>query len=131
MVSGAHEGEGLLSGLGYQNSPYSRLRLRLGGSGSGSSAYVHALMIVNLAVGGKNMGVAHSVPHIDFDRAVKGFMLACPIPVGIGGLSTKEKRDELEELNWAGLQETIRSRRCAHTLLQRPNLTVRFTTLAP
>ena len=54
------------------------------------------------------MGVPHCVAHRNFDRAVKRFMLAYQMPVGIAGLPAKEKRDELEELSWAGLQEAIK-----------------------
>jgi len=35
-------------------------------------------------------------------------MLTYQMPVGVAGLPAKEKRDELEELSWAGLQEAIK-----------------------
>ena len=52
-------------------------------------------------------GVSHSDLH-NFDRAIKRFMLTYQMPVGIAGLPAIEKRDELEELSWAGLQEAIK-----------------------
>jgi len=54
------------------------------------------------------MGVSRSVIHRNFDRAVKRFMLTYQMPVGIAGLPAKEKRDQLEELSWAGVQEAIK-----------------------
>jgi hypothetical protein len=54
------------------------------------------------------MGVPRSVLHTNFDRAIKRFMLTYQMPVGIAGLPAKERRDELEELSWAGIQEAIR-----------------------
>jgi hypothetical protein len=76
--------------------------------GVSSSAYVRALVIANLAQRGENMGVPRSVAHRDFDRAVKRFILTYHMPIGIAGLPAKEKRDQLEELSWAGLQEAIK-----------------------
>jgi hypothetical protein len=35
-------------------------------------------------------------------------MLAYQMPVGVAGLPAKEKRDQLEELSWAGIQEAIK-----------------------
>jgi hypothetical protein len=74
------------------------------------SAYVRAALIMAFAWGGKgeNLGVPRTVAHRNFDRAVKSFMLTYQMPVGIAGLPAKEKRDELEELSWAGLQEAIK-----------------------
>ena len=54
------------------------------------------------------MGVGRTVLHHNLDRAVKRFMLTYQMPVGVAGLPAKEKRDELEELSWAGLQEAIK-----------------------
>jgi hypothetical protein len=54
------------------------------------------------------MGVPGSVAYRNFDRAVKRFMLTYQMPVGVAGLPAKEKRDELEELSWAGLQDAIK-----------------------
>jgi hypothetical protein len=45
---------------------------------------------------------------MNFDRAIKRFMLTYQMPVGIAGLPAIEKRNELEELSWAGLQEAIK-----------------------
>jgi predicted DNA-binding protein (UPF0251 family) len=76
--------------------------------GVSSSAFVRALVIASLTKRGENMGVSRSVIHRSFDRAVKRFMLAYQMPVGIAGLPAKEKRDELEELSWAAVQEAIK-----------------------
>jgi len=76
--------------------------------GVSSSAYVRALVIASLTKRGENMGVSRSVIHRNFDRAVKRFMLTYQMPVGIAGLPAKEKRDQLEELSWAGIQEAIK-----------------------
>jgi hypothetical protein len=35
-------------------------------------------------------------------------MLTYQMPVGVAGLPAKEKRDSLEELSWAGIQEAIK-----------------------
>jgi hypothetical protein len=35
-------------------------------------------------------------------------MLTYQMPVGVAGLPAKEKRDELEELSWEGIQEAIK-----------------------
>jgi hypothetical protein len=75
--------------------------------GVSPSAYVRALVIVNLTQRGESASVRRSVLH-NFDRAVKRFMLTYQLPVGIAGLPAKEKRDELEELSWAGIQEAIK-----------------------
>ena len=75
--------------------------------GVSPSAYVRALVIVNLTQRGENASVRRSVLH-NFDRAVKRFMLTYQLPVGIAGLPAQEKRDELEELSWAGIQEAIK-----------------------
>jgi hypothetical protein len=66
------------------------------------------LVIAGLTRRGENSGVARSGLHKNFDRAVKRFMLTYQMPVGIAGLPAKEKRDELEELSWAGIQEAIK-----------------------
>ena len=76
--------------------------------GVSSSAYVRALVIVSLTQRGENAGVARSVLHKNFDRAIKRFMLTYQMPVGVAGLPAKEKRDSLEELSWAGIQEAIK-----------------------
>ena len=79
--------------------------------GVSSSAYVRALVIVNLtqrAENAENAGVRRSVLHTNFDRAVKRFILTYQMPVGVAGLPAKEKRDELEELSWAAIQEAIK-----------------------
>jgi hypothetical protein len=76
--------------------------------GVSPSAYVRALVITNLTTRGENLGVRRSVLHRSFDRAVKRFMLAYQMPVAIAGLPAKEKRDELEELSWAAVQEAIK-----------------------
>lgn len=76
--------------------------------GVSPSAYVRALVIAKLAQRGENMGLPRSVAHKQFDRAVKRFILAYQMPVGVAGLPAKEKRDELEELSWAGIQEAIK-----------------------
>lgn len=52
--------------------------------------------------------MARSVLHHNFDRAVKRFILTYQMPVAIAGLPAKEKRDELEELSWVGIQEAIK-----------------------
>jgi len=76
--------------------------------GVSPSAYVRALVIVNLTQRGENTCVARSVLHTNLDRAVKRFILTYHIPVGIAGLPAKDKRDSLEELSWAGIQEAIK-----------------------
>lgn len=79
--------------------------------GVSSSAYVRALVIVNLtqrAENAENAGVRRSVLHTNFDRAVKRFILTYHLPVGVAGLPAKDKRDSLEELSWAGIQEAIK-----------------------
>ena len=76
--------------------------------GVSPSAYVRALVIVNLTQKGENTCVARSVLHTNFDRAIKRFMLAYQMPVGVAGLPAKDKRDSLEELSWAGIQEAIK-----------------------
>ena len=76
--------------------------------GVSPSAYVRALVIANLTQRGENVGVRRSVLHKNFDRAIKRFMLAYQMPVGVAGLPAKEKRDQLEELSWAGIQEAIK-----------------------
>jgi hypothetical protein len=76
--------------------------------GVSSSAYIRALVITTLTQSRQNMGVPRSVLHTNFDRAIKRFMLTYQMPVGIAGLPAKERRDELEELSWAGIQEAIR-----------------------
>jgi hypothetical protein len=79
-------------------------------TGVSPSAYVRAALVMSYAWGsrGENTGVARSVLHHNFDRAVKRFMLTYQMPVGIAGLPAVEKRNELEELSWAGLQEAIK-----------------------
>lgn len=76
--------------------------------GVSPSAYVRALVIANLTQRGENSGVARSGLHKKFDRAIKRFILTYQMPVGVAGLPAKEKRDELEELSWAGIQEAIK-----------------------
>jgi hypothetical protein len=76
--------------------------------GISSSAYIRALVIAKLTQRAENAGVPRSVAYMNFDRAVKRFMLTYQMPVGIAGLPAKEKRDELEELSWAGIQEAIK-----------------------
>jgi hypothetical protein len=76
--------------------------------GISPSAYARALVIAGLTGRGKNSGVAHSALHMNFDRAIKRFMLTYQMPVGIAGLPAVERRNELEELSWAGLQEAIK-----------------------
>jgi len=76
--------------------------------GISPSAYVRALVIAGLTRRGENSGVARSGLHKNFDRAVKRFMLTYQMPVGVAGLPAKEKRDQLEELSWAGIQEAIK-----------------------
>ena len=76
--------------------------------GVSSSAYVRALVIVSLTQKGENTCVKRSVLHTNFDRAVKRFMLTYQMPVGVAGLPAKDKRDSLEELSWAGIQEAIK-----------------------
>lgn len=76
--------------------------------GISSSAYVRALVIVNLTQRGEDTCVRRSVLHTNFDRAVKRFMLTYQMPVGAAGLPAKEKRDELDEFTWAAVQEAIK-----------------------
>jgi len=76
--------------------------------GISPSAYVRALVIVNLTQRAENTCVRRSVLHTNFDRAIKRFMLTYQMPVGVAGLPAKEKRDSLEELSWAGIQEAIK-----------------------
>jgi len=76
--------------------------------GISSSAYVRALVITSLTQKGENTCVRRSVLHTNFDRAIKRFMLAYQMPVGVAGLPAKDKRDTLEELSWAGIQEAIK-----------------------
>ena len=64
-------------------------------------------MIANLLRGEKTR-CATQCGTQEFDRAVKRFILAYQMPVGVAGLPAKEKRDELEELSWAGIQEAIK-----------------------
>jgi hypothetical protein len=68
--------------------------------GISPSAYVRALVIAGLTKRQENSGVARSGLH-NFDRAIRRFMLAYQMPVGIAGLPAVEKRNELEELSWA------------------------------
>ena len=76
--------------------------------GVSPSAYVRALVIAGLTRREENSGVARSGLHKNFDRAVKRFILTYQMPVGAAGLPAKERRDELEELSWAGIQEAIK-----------------------
>ena len=87
-----------------------KLRAEAARTGTSPSAYVRAALIMAFAWGGRqeNLGVGRTVLHRNFDRAVKRFMLTYQMPVGVAGLPAKEKRDELEELSWAGIQEAIK-----------------------
>jgi hypothetical protein len=85
------------------------LKARAGRVGVSPSTYVRALVIVDLASQTReNSAVRRSVIHREFDRAVKRFILTYHMPVGIVGLPAKDKRDTLEELSWAGIQEAIK-----------------------
>jgi hypothetical protein len=55
------------------------------GVGVCPSACVRALVIARLAQRGENMGLPRSVAHKQFDGAVKRFILAYQIPVGVAG----------------------------------------------
>jgi len=44
------------------------------------------------------MGVARNVLHVQFDPAIRRFMLMYQMPEGVAALPSKEKRDELEGL---------------------------------
>ena len=73
------------------------------------SAYIRAMLIMQFSSQGReNLSVVQGVLHKNFDRAVKRFILTYHIPVGIAGLPAKDKRDSLEELSWAGIQEAIK-----------------------
>jgi hypothetical protein len=76
--------------------------------GVSPSAYVRALVVIKLTERGENTQVRRSVLHSNFDRAIKRFILTYQMPVGVAGLPAREKRDELEELSWAGIQEAIK-----------------------
>ena len=54
-------------------------------------------------------GVSHSDLH-NFDRAIKRFMLAYQMPIGVAGLPAKDDQDEFEKLSW---QAVLKADKCA------------------
>ena len=76
-------------------------------TGTTPSAYARAALIMAFAWAGReeNLGVRRTVLHRSLDRAIKNFILAYQMPVGVAGLPAKEKWDELEELSWQAVLE--------------------------
>jgi hypothetical protein len=84
------------------------LREKARSLGLSAAGFARAVVVASLTGGGEKSCVSQGDLHRNFDRAVKRFMLTYQMPVGVAGLPAIDKRNELEELSWAGLQEAIK-----------------------
>jgi hypothetical protein len=74
-----------------------------------SSVYVRAILVAHLSLGRRqNQGVSHPVSHPSFDHAVKRFLLAYHMSISVAGLPGKERRNNLEGLSWAAVEEAVK-----------------------
>ena len=67
--------------------------------GLSAAGFARAVVVASLIEKEEKSGVSHSDLHTNLDRAIKNFILAYQMPIGVVGLPAKEKRDELEDLS--------------------------------